>query len=207
LTGGVLLLNGSSGVSFASPYTDYTITTATETWLQIGAEDSVKGGNVAPWWLATWSRTSNIKYSGVVWGALVDTDPSVVNAVVVAAGPWGNVFGNVGDGNSGALITGSYWRGGDTWDRCTFSYLANQGVGSSPPTYQQLGTDNKYRTQRPWILQPALGSRHIGRLEDFYMNKVAREYPTTYDVAGATPRVTLGHLIAPWTSVVPEASP
>jgi len=203
------LWNGSSG-SFAELATgnqgDFGINSTQQFWLQIAVENTSRAGNVAPWFFSVWNRTTNAPCTGGLWESLTDVDVGVTHPLACAFGSWPRVWGTVGNGTTGALSSGG-WRGGDTLAACTLGYSQNAGIGATPPFYQQPGNDGRFRTERPWLLVPSIGSRHIGRLEHAFMNKVAREYPTTYDLAGAAPRLTLGHLIMPWTAVAPESSP
>jgi hypothetical protein len=204
-TGSQATLNPSG--TYPTNQGDYNPSSASQAWLQFAVDNSVRPGNVSPWWFAMWNKTSNRSMWASMWLQLVDVDPGTTNPVVAAGGNWSNVFGTVGDGAQGPTINGSIWKGGNGWLPCNISYRTNVGIGASPPLYQQLSTDSKYRTERPWILQPSVGSRIVGRVEDAYLNKVAREYPATYGIAGAEPRLTLGHLILPWTATAPESSP
>jgi len=191
----------------SSNSTEYAIGSTRQCWLQIAVENTARAGNVCPWWFAVWDKSANIPVMGGIWESLTDVDTGVNHPLACAFGSWSRVWGTVGNGNTGPINVSSAWRGGDTLALCTTGYSQNIGIGATPPTYQAPGNNGKVRTERPWLLVPALGSRHIGRFEHGFMNKSAREYPTTYDVAGAQPRITLGHLIMPWTAVSPESSP
>jgi hypothetical protein len=200
---GTLLNSGSLGTA-----TELGVASTLEHWLQIGADNSVNAGNnVSPWFFSVWSKTNNAPVSGGFWLPLIETDPGVTVPVVTAIGPWGGVFGTPGNADGGLVGAGSVWRAGTSWDAASIAYLTCTGVGASPPQYQQLGTDGKWRTYKPLIAYPAIGNRHVGKVDLVYLNKVSRNYPATYDLSGAQPRITLGHLLFPWTNVAPLTSP
>lgn len=192
---------------YLSTGSEMSYSSTTEQWLQIGAENAVLPGNVSPWFFAIWNKTNNTRGGGAFWLPLVDLEPGVTNNILAGAGAWVNVFGTPGLGDGGLAGTGATWRGGNAWAVSSISHLTCSGVGSSPPLYQQLGTDNKWRTQRPFIVHPTVGNRHVGKVDLVYLNKVSRDYPSTYDLAGAQPRLSLGHLLFPWTNIAPLTSP
>jgi hypothetical protein len=184
--------------------------TATDTaqwWMQLAITDSLAAGNVAPFYLAIWSKTSNVPVCAIMWESLASVDTGVSHPVVAAAGSWPQVFGTPGNASSGGAFAGT-WRGGDTLAAAAYEYPNNGGIGTIPANYQAVNNAGIYRTHQPWVLIPGVSSKHLGKLEHFYLNKVNRQYPTTYGVAGTTPRVTLGLLIGTWkTATTPETSP
>jgi len=201
--------NGNNSPQFCDgAFGDFAIGSTHQGWLQIGVETAARAGNVSPWYFAVWNRTTGTRAMGAIWESLTDVDVGQTHPLACAFGAWSRVFGTIGNGSTGPIHAGSAWRGGDTLALCTLGYQQLVGIGATPPAYQQAGNDGKFRTERPWVLVPSIGSRLLGRLEHAYLNKVSREYPTTYNVLDAEARLTLGHLIVPWqTGIIPSSSP
>jgi hypothetical protein len=180
-----------------------------EWWQQIAVEDVADPAGVASWYFTVWSRTGNASVMGGFWQQLSDVDTLVTPFVAVMGNPT-RVWGTVGTAASGQLHTAvpNNMKTLDDSAICTIEVPSNMGIGVTPSLYQQLNNASKWRTHRPWVLKPAQGSKHIGRFKHFFLNKLNREYPSTYGVATADARLTLGHYLVPWaTGVGPNTSP
>lgn len=179
--------------------------------LQIGVTNSLRGGNVAPFYVAAINKSTGVGAFGWIWESLTDAPSSEGHPFVTASYQWPYVFGTLGANTYGPESgnTTNGWFGGSSLLPVATDSLSHVGTGYPLGTgqYLPIDPDGKWRTERPWV-RYVTAKTCAGRLEHYYRNAVSREYPATYNVSTSAARVACGHLIAPWAQgVAPTSNP
>ncbi len=161
--------------------------------------DTAKGGNSWPWMLVLYNSTLATRVAGMMYESLVETVAGDADPVVSCVGLFANVFGapNVAPGmtymarrDDGTAIT----------NLVLISYTATV-FGGMPATTPSVNSDGKLRSL-PIFMQAGTGGHYKGRMEHASYNMQARTYPSTLDLATATPRIYLGCMLYPWKTAI-----
>jgi len=174
-------------------------------WLQLAVSDASDAGNVCPFWWSVFNRTTGAKTWGMIYESLTDAPAGDLHPYVVGSRLWSEIFND--------SFGKQRMYGGAALALRGFSgyHLAPPGTTNipniSPATYTQpVGVDGFWRTYRPMVLDGA--GVVCGRSKNFLLHPINREYPTTYGLAGADPRLALGQFLVPWKQgVVPSSTP
>jgi len=173
-------------------------------WLQIGCATAADPGGVCPFYLAVYNRTTGAPVMGMLYESLEETVAGDAHPFVFGAGLW-----NAGAGVFSMFDTTVYFYGGAAMATRKLSALSCNATiypNNTPTTAQPIGPDGKWRAIRPPVNDAA--ATWVGRCRNILAHPINRNYPTTYGVATAAPRLVLGQILVPWvTGVAPQSSP
>jgi hypothetical protein len=181
---------------------------ATTTVYHFWHATTARAGGVCPFAFMTFSKLTNTFGAGFFYESLVDAVASNTEPWLLSnAGSFGAAFGTVGTASS----NGPFW---STLGQITaglvpwsFDYSGSAVAGINYPgsSYPPMPADNVWRTQ---YCRARTATAYLGRSEHFLQNYLARDYPTTYNLASAEPKIAVGQLLLPWsTNVVPDWGP
>jgi len=178
---------------------------------QIGVTDTPRAKGVCPFFVVLANRTTQSAVGGFYYESLTDVDPSLEHPFVHRfSTTFVDTWGAVGGGNSGSFFTegapagGIVGHAGDRLAPYRFDAKHSNWLGTIPgPGFVPLNASGKWDTFYPRVRTVRDGD--LGRCEHLLANMVNRNYPTTYNLSGPSPRLTVGQLLLPWRAdVVPS---
>jgi len=198
---------GASNTWNVAGMTAYTPTTPPENgpalWLQVGRSDVADPGGVCPFWACVYNRTAGTPVWGMLYESLEQTPAGDVHPFIFGTGVW-----SAGGGFFGTPFNGSNVWGGAAMTSRRLTALSVNGApypNATPSIAQPIGPDGKWRAIHPPVND---GSAWCGRCKNVLSHPINRDYPTTYGIATGTPRLALGQILVPWTTVAaPQSSP
>jgi hypothetical protein len=197
---------GGTAAAFASMHSG----TTNQNWCHVAIETSPGTDNVCGFQLTTYSRTQGCSGLCLYYRPLDRYPVGMTGPFVIGGGNWGQCFGQVGNGtNIGPFWVGSgQVRCGLTLEAASFVRRGAAGLNSGlavPGTvYLSLRSDS---TLLDMPVEVMTSSGQVALLKNCYVNTFNRDYPTSYDVAGAQPRHTFGQIIMHGPAAALNASP
>lgn len=185
----------------------------TDVWMQLGIEDTVGPRNVHSWFMTLWSKTNNLPCGVMYYCELDNVLASEPHPYVIGSGNMAYTVGLPGniDANSNpyhASVAPKVWAG-PTLQVASFTTVINRmwnSVNVIPgAVFPPLRAGQNLLNRRPEVWTAA---GQIGTPKYIWMNPFNRNYPSTQDVAGSSPRLYVGQCLIPWvTGVAPNSGP
>lgn len=182
------------------------VTTSNPTTYHFWHASAPRAGGVCPFAVMVLNKSTNTYQWGFFYESMLDTQAGNTEPwLLSSATNYPSAFGALGSGSGGPFWGTTGTTGGLVpW---SFDYTVSVVASLSFPGvgYPPMPADNVWRTQ---YCRARTATAYLGRSEHFLQNHVARDYPTTYNLASAEPRIALGQLLLPWaTDIVPDWGP
>lgn len=182
---------------------------AYEAIVHIGTSDVARSKGVCPFFLLVINRSTSEPNAALIYESLTDSHelnmhPYLLRTSVnsTSKSPWWRAVGQVGAAAYGPFFGGNDLTAemGITGSPVTRVNCAAHAVTGGPTlpgaAFAPPQPDGRWRTHHLRAFTTA--GLYLGRTEHLLANLQNRDYPTTYDVAGSSPRITAGHLLLPW---------
>jgi hypothetical protein len=157
---------------------------------------------VCPFAWLIFNNTNNSLQSGMFYESLVDFPEGAVEPWIASVGVIWHSFGTVGNTVDGPFNKTTFRINGINGKAWVFDATMCEGTRSPGNVYAPV-VNGKWKTKRCLARTTAAPNlEYIGTSEHFLQNLVARDYPATYDLTLASPRIAVGQLLLPWKQAV-----
>lgn len=181
--------------------------TTNQNWVHIAVDTAPPASNVCGFQFTSFSRSLGISGLAFVYRPLAKAAANDPHPFWLAAGNWGNCFGQLGSNSLGPIWGSVQSRYGINLVQASLYRQGGAVFGSAgyPGTvFSTARLDNTVLSRK---IELATASGSIGLVDRTWMNVYNRDYPTSYGVAGLTPRVTFGQLVVDSPGTALNSSP